>query len=219
MIITFKGYKKCKIKGFEKVRRALAACVCPVFSLQLPLHSYSPLWVTPGGWLVSWCWCCWCWCWCFLGLGICARNHNQAEERLLLKDLGKREVEGVSRWHWHWKSAWLKKLKSFLGERMHLSLIFPLKTLSASKIENKLSNRIQVLHSLFHSTDTFHFWMTTISMGSIRSTSMPPILYFTLFIARFRPKNWITCILFRKDFALFNYQFEYRGQRFSSWHW
>ena len=35
-------------------------------------------------------------------------------------------------------------------------------------------------------------------------------------------KKWHLSYLtknFREDFNLFNYQFEYRGQRFSSWHW
>ena len=37
--------------------------------------------------------------------------------------------------------------------------------------------------------------------------------------------KWANCLNnliflhFREDFDLFNYQFEYRGQRFSSWHW
>ena len=34
-----------------QIRRTLATGVRPLFTVQLPLHSYHPLWVSSGGWI------------------------------------------------------------------------------------------------------------------------------------------------------------------------
>ena len=71
----------------SKIRRTLATGVCPMFSVQFPFHSHHPLRGTAGEESTN----------IIHFFGSEYNFPRQAEERLFLKELGKKEVESLSR--------------------------------------------------------------------------------------------------------------------------